>query len=147
MCTSSQGGSVVSHPPPPAEADLIRRRREGAEPALSRRQAAAKAGISPSQWSDVERGHKMAGAGVAVPVRATAETLARMAQGVGVASDETGAVGRKDAADQPQASRRQRSLGERLAAVPGLGDVQGLALHGAAHDELVPLIASGLEAI
>jgi transcriptional regulator with XRE-family HTH domain len=82
----------------PPEAELIRRARERCDPAMSRRQAAATAGISPSQWSDVERGQKKAGSGVAVPVLATADTLARMARTVGATADELAAVGREDAA-------------------------------------------------
>src|SRR5258707_15168029 len=69
---------------PPPDADLIRFRREAVVPPLSRRQAAARAGISPSQWSDVERGRKRAGPGIVIPVLATAETLAKMAMAVGV---------------------------------------------------------------
>src|SRR5580658_5700567 len=56
-----RGELVSARPVRPPEAELIRRRREAAVPGLSRRQAAARADISPSQWSDVERGDKQAG--------------------------------------------------------------------------------------
>jgi transcriptional regulator with XRE-family HTH domain len=133
---------------PPAEADLIRHRRETAVPALSRRQAAARAGISPSQWSDVERGSKRAGPGIIIPVQATAGTLAKMATVIGVSPEELAAAGRDDAADQLRSASRQQQLGERLADIPGLGFLAGhLRPEADARSELLPLIASGLDAI
>ena len=114
---------------------------------MSRRQAAAKAGISPSQWSDVERGHKKAGPGVIVPVRATAETLARMAQAVGVSDVELAAAGREDAAQQLRTADRQRGLRDRLAAVPGLGALSRDLWLDTVGEELLPIIAAGLDAI
>jgi len=114
---------------------------------MSRRQAAMKAGISASQWSDVERGHKKAGAGVVVPVRATADTLARMARTVGATADELSAAGREDAASQLRTLEQDRDLRQRIAAVPGLGALAGLPLPGADNNELLPLIAAGLDAI
>lgn len=132
---------------PPEEADLIRRSREAAVPPMSRRQAAAKAGISPSQWSDVERGHKMAGPGVIVPVRATPETLARMAQAVGVNDVELVAAGREDAAQQFRTASRQRVLHDRLSAVPGLGVLGRDLRRDVASEELLPIVAAGLDAI
>jgi transcriptional regulator with XRE-family HTH domain len=135
-------------PQTPAEAELIRRRRETAVPPMSRRQAAAKAGISPSQWSDVERGSKKAGPGIAVPVQATAETLARMAQVVGIGPDELTAAGREDAAHHLRSAAKDRSLWQRIAAVPGLGTFANEATGtraGAA--ELLPIVARGLYAI
>ena len=134
---------------PPPEAGLIhRRRREASGPALSRRQAAARAGISPSQWSDVERGSKRAGPGIVIPVRATAETLAKMAAAVGVSADELTAAGRDDAAGQLRSATRQQQLGERLAGIPGLGILAGQpGQEAGAQAELLPLVASGLDAI
>lgn len=131
----------------PAEAELIRQRRETASPTLSRRKAAARAGISPSQWSDVERGHKRAGGGVIVPVQATAETLARMAHVVSVSADDLAAAGREDAADQLRTLDREGTMRQRLAAIPGLGPIGTQALTSADGQELLPLIASGLDAI
>lgn len=138
---------MSAHPGPPEEADLIRRRREAAVPDLSRRQAAAKAGLSASQWSDVERGHKRAGTGVVVPVRATADTLARMARIVGASADDLASAGREDAARQLRASEQQRNLRQRIGAVPGLGALADLTLPDAGSEQLLPLIAAGLDAI
>ena len=134
---------------PPPEADLIhRRRREASGPPLSRRQAAARAGVSPSQWSDVERGSKRAGPGIVIPVRATAETLAKMAAAVGVSAGELAAAGRDDAAGQLRSATRQQQLGERLAGIPGLGILAGqLGQEAGVQAELLPLVASGLDAI
>lgn len=89
----------------------------------------------------------MAGPGVIVPVRATAETLARMAQVVGVSDVELAATGREDAAQQLRDVDRQRALRDRLAAVPGLGALSRDLRRDAAEEELLPIIASGLEAI
>lgn len=131
----------------PTEAQLIRNHREGARPPISRRQAAAKTGISPSQWSDIERGTKQAGQGIIIPIRATAETLARMAQTVGVTADELAAAGRQDAADVLHASRQQRSLFRRLAVVPGIGAIDWLPERATQITELLPAIAASLDAV
>src|SRR5712691_61257 len=104
----------------PREAQLIRERREAAEPPVSRRQAAAKAGISPSQWSDIERGSKKAGQGTTIPIRATPETLALMAQAVGATADDLSAAGRQDAATLLHTIDEDRKLRHRFSAVPGL---------------------------
>lgn len=143
-----QAGELTAHDTPPPEAALIRRRREAAVPPMSRRQAAAKAGISPSQWSDVERGTKKAGPGVTVPVQATAETLARMAHTVGVSPDELTAAGRDDAARQLRDAADELLLHQRIAAIPGLGTLTSPAdstLSG--QRELLSLIALSLDAI
>ncbi len=134
-------------PAVPAEAVLIRQRREAAVPAMSRRQAAVKTGISASQWSDIERGHKKAGPGVVVPVQGTAETVARMARVVGVGADDLAAAGRDDAAHQLRTFENERGLRQRIAAVPGLGALTGQPLPDAMSGELLPLIGLGLDAI
>lgn len=131
---------------PPPEARLIQQRRDAADPPMSRRQAAATAGISVSQWSDVERGSKRAGQGTVIPVKATAQTLARMAQVVGATTDDLTAVGRTDAASQLQNFERDQGIQQRLSSVPGLGPVirQVTDTHAT---ELLPIIASALDAI
>jgi transcriptional regulator with XRE-family HTH domain len=114
---------------------------------MSRRQAAAKAGISPSQWSDIERGHKQAGSSVTVPVLATAETLARMARIVGATADDLVAAGREDAARELRNLDRDQDQRRRLAAIPGLGAIEKQKLTSTESKDLLPLIASGLDAI
>jgi len=138
---------VSIQPDAPAEAALIRQRREAANPKMSRRQAAARAGISPSQWSDVERGRKKAGSGVVVPVLATAETLARMARVVGASADDLAAAGRDDAASCLRSLEQDRDLRSRIASIPGLGIIGAQPLTGTDGSELLPLIAAGLDAI
>jgi transcriptional regulator with XRE-family HTH domain len=132
----------------PTEAQLIRRSRETAGPPLSRRQAAAKAGISPSQWSDVERGSKRAGPGIVIPVIATPDTLAKMAAAVGVTAEELTAAGRADAARQLTSATQEQQLGDRLAAIPGLGSVASqVHSENGIRSDLLPLIASSLDTI
>ncbi len=135
------------HPEIPPESDLIRQRREAAVPGMSRRQAAVKARISASQWSDVERGHKKAGSGVVVPVRATADTLARMARVAGASADDLVAAGRPDAARQLRAVEQERDLRHRIAAIPGLGVIEAQLPPDTDGKDLLPLIAAGLDAI
>jgi hypothetical protein len=135
------------HPGPPPEAELIRKRRETAMPPMSRRQAAAKAGISASQWGDVERGHKKAGSGIVVPVKATSDTLALMARTVGATASELTAAEREDAARNLRDSDQNHDLRRRIAAIPGLGPIGPWHLSGPDGQELLPLIADGLDAI
>jgi transcriptional regulator with XRE-family HTH domain len=145
---NDQGIAGNGEPGPPPEASVIRRSREAAVPPLSRRQAAARAGISPSQWSDVERGSKRAGPGIVIPVQATAETLAKMAAAVGADADELTAAGRDDAADRLRSATSHQQLGERLAGIPGLGFLAGQGPPEAGvRADLLPLVASGLDAI
>jgi transcriptional regulator with XRE-family HTH domain len=138
---------MSAQPDLPPEAELIQRHRESAVPAMSRRQAAAKAGISPSQWGDVERGRKRAGSGIVIPVQATAETLARMAHAVGASADDLAAAGREDAARQLRDQDQDQNLRRRLAAIPGLGTIGAQGLASPDGQELLPLIAASLDAI
>jgi transcriptional regulator with XRE-family HTH domain len=139
---------IGQQPSRPPEALLMRRRREALSPPMSRRQAAAKAGISPSQWSDVERGIKKAGTGVTVPVQATARTLAKMAQAIGVTADELAAAGREDAARDLRDTADRTQLRQRLAAIPGLGALASDTSSGLSQpDELLSLVGRGLDAI
>ncbi|MFE6551642.1 helix-turn-helix domain-containing protein [Streptomyces sp. NPDC057746] len=59
--------------------------------------AAAKAGISRSRWSQIVAGYQSVG-GQQIPVRAPDETLARMALAVGVTADQLREAGREEAA-------------------------------------------------
>lgn len=138
---------MSGQPAPPAEAELIRQRREAARPPVSRRQAAANAGISPSQWSDIERGCKKAGQGSVIPIRATAETLARMAQTIGVTPDELAAAGRQDASSILLASENHASMTRRLSAVPGLGASGWPAEMSKQPAELLPAMTAALDEI
>jgi hypothetical protein len=83
-------------PPPPPEGKLLRTTRERAIPKLSIRAAAARIGISPEHWGNVERGYKSVSAGEP-PVRVDppAEMLAKMAVAVGVDPDRMRAEGNR----------------------------------------------------
>ena len=82
-----------------------------------------------------------------VPVRATAETLARMSQALGLTSRDLVAVGRQDAATLLNDLEQDRDLRHRLSAVPGLGFLAGQLQPASAAKELLPAIAASLAAI
>ena len=90
----------MSTPTQRPEGALIERLRNEARPTMSGRAAAATAGISPSRWTQIIRGYKQETADLRVPVRAPADTLARMARAVGATPDQLREVGREDAADE-----------------------------------------------
>lgn len=85
---------------PPPEAKLIEELREAARPKLSVRKAAEAAGISEGRWRQISKGYNQATKDTRVPVRAPADTLARMARVVGATADQLLEVGRGDAADE-----------------------------------------------
>ena len=65
---------------------------------LSQRQAAPLAGISENHWRNIVKGYSTVSAGVTAPIRGHAETVARMAQVVGVTPEQLTEAGRDDAA-------------------------------------------------
>lgn len=82
-------------------------RREGAliglaqkRSGLSQRQAAIQAGMSENHWRAIVKGYRTVSAGVYAPVRAPAETIARMARVVGVTPQQLEKAGRADAAEE-----------------------------------------------
>lgn len=82
---------------PPPEAHLIARRRTELVPHLSQREAANRAGISPTRWRQLESG-VIRVKGRDYRETAPAEALARMAQVVGASPAELEDCGRADAA-------------------------------------------------
>lgn len=96
-------------PPPTAEGELIRQARDLAIPKLSIRAAAARAGISPEQWGNIERSYRYTRPGD--PVRpfigAPAATIAKMARVVGVTPTQLSGAGREDAARMLEAMQRR----------------------------------------
>lgn len=83
-----------SHAPPPeGEALEAARKRLG----ISQNEAARRAGLSGTRWRQIASGIQSTG-GVAVPVRANADTLVRMARAVGLTPEELEAADRADAA-------------------------------------------------
>src|SRR5262249_1130533 len=83
---------------PPPEAQLIAYRRVSHHPALSMRQAARLAGISPQSWSNVETGSKFIGSGMKLPHTGTAGMVARMAFVLDISPDDLRGCDREDAA-------------------------------------------------
>lgn len=82
---------------PPPEGALITaalKRRK-----LSARAAASKAGISETRWRQITSGYQTV-SGQRIPVRAPADTVARMAQVAGVTPEELVGVARADAANE-----------------------------------------------
>lgn len=73
---------------------------------MSARSAASAAGISDTRWRHIVSGYQPAGQGNYIPVSAPAETLARMAQAVGVTPDQLADAGRGDAAGELLKLRR-----------------------------------------
>lgn len=88
----------MTTPEPPPEARLITELREAAFPALSMREAARRAGMSASLWTQYEQGYRKVTPAVTIPVRATADKLASMALVVGATPGQLREAGRDDAA-------------------------------------------------
>ncbi|MGF0163142.1 hypothetical protein ACQRET_03735 [Streptomyces koyangensis] len=86
---------MQTRPEPPPEAALIRAATKRNR--ISGRKAASLAGISDARWRQIVTGYQSVG-GTYVPVKAPADTLARMAQATGVTADELTTAGREDAA-------------------------------------------------
>ncbi|OBF14438.1 hypothetical protein A5746_14390 [Mycolicibacterium conceptionense] len=80
--------------------ELIESLRKRVRPAMSVRKAAEAASISEGRWRSLAKGTHQVSKGTAVPTRAPADTLARMARTVGATPDQLREVGRGDAADE-----------------------------------------------
>ena len=86
----------MEQPPAPPEAALIRLARQASNIRMA--QAAEEAGVSLARWSHIENGHEKR-QGTIRPVKAKADTLARMARAVGVSPERLETEGcRPDAA-------------------------------------------------
>lgn len=81
-----------------AAIELIEQARTAHTPALSKRAAAARAGFSEAHWRNVVKGTARR-RGQDHPVSITPETIARMANAVGVSAEELRNAGEKSAAD------------------------------------------------
>jgi hypothetical protein len=104
------------------EGDLIRRARDRAIPKLSIRTAAARIGISPEHWGNIERGYKSFGANEEPRRLDTSPALiAKMARAVGVSPEllETEG-GRPDAAAELREITRQHPAADAAGAADAL---------------------------
>lgn len=88
----------MARPKPPPYAQLIAAARQ-APPRMTITEAARRAGISDTRWSQLENGYRM-NRGRAEPEWAPADTLAAMARAVGVTPQQLAASGREDAAGE-----------------------------------------------
>jgi hypothetical protein len=70
-----------------------------------------------------------------------------MSRAIGISADQLAAAGRADAARQLRAFEQDRGLRQRIAGVPRLGALAALSLPREGDEELLPLIAAGLDAI
>lgn len=128
----------------PPEMELVERLRKSIRPALSVRKAATSAEISEGRWRSLAKGVHQVSKGQAIPTRAPADTLARMANVVGAKPEQLREVGRDDAADElalligfgavaPALTKVQDALGLEVESI--------FALSGSEHDELYRRLA------
>lgn len=88
----------MTTPEPPPEALLIAELRKAIVPTLSMREAARRAGMSASLWTQYEQGYRKVTPAVTIPVAATDDKLAGMALAVGATPDQLRETGRTAAA-------------------------------------------------
>jgi transcriptional regulator with XRE-family HTH domain len=88
----------VTTPEPPPEARLIHELREAITPKLSMREAARRAGMSASLWTQYEQGYRKVTPLVTIPVTPTDDKLADMALVVGATPGQLREAGRGGAA-------------------------------------------------
>ena len=96
----------MARPKPPPYAQLIAAARL-APPKMTIIEAARRAGISDTRWSQLENGYRM-NRGHAEPEWAPADTLAAMARAVGVTAGQLADAGRQDAAGELDALPARR---------------------------------------
>ncbi len=109
--------NTTDSPPPPPEVAVIESRRKSS--GLSIRRAAERAGLSDTRWRQITAGHQIVAPGNRVPVRAPADTLARMAAVVGASGQELAESGREDAAEALADLRRVSRRPPAVDAGPG----------------------------
>lgn len=108
---------MTERPAQRPEGRLIATAQAQRRPKLSNREAASRVPMSEGHWRAVVSGSRSVGKGIWVPVRAPAETLARMAQVVGVTAEQLVEAGRDDAAAEllelpPLGSEREPTVQE-----------------------------------
>ena len=96
-----------------AAAQAIEEARDLAVPKLSQREAAERAGITPTYWPVLIRGWRLSG-GVQSPVVAPDGTLLRMAKAVGIEADVRNILANDGATDEGQRDVRHMSGAELL---------------------------------
>ncbi|MEW2631581.1 hypothetical protein AB0903_07970 [Streptomyces sp. NPDC048389] len=111
---------------------------------MSARKAASQAGLSDARWRQIVSGYQSV-SGAFVPVRAPAETLARMAQVVGVSAEELTEAGREDAAQELAKMRKPSAATSSYASDPTIDAIATLlaTLPPEAQDEVLRRIGRG----
>lgn len=101
-------------PAPTTEGELIRQARDLAIPRLSIRAAAARVGLSPEHWGNIERGYRYTKPGDPPrPFSAPAATLAKMAHALRITPERLESEGqRPDAAEMLREIIRQQRADE-----------------------------------
>ncbi|MFI6979350.1 hypothetical protein ACIBSV_12290 [Embleya sp. NPDC050154] len=89
---------MTTTPPQQPEGALIESALSAVAPRRSVRKAAELAGMSEARWRQIVKGYSSPKTGMHIPVRAPAETLARMAHAAEVTADQLRKVDREDAA-------------------------------------------------
>ena len=95
---------MTATPQPPPEATLIRERRLAMIPAMSRAQAARRAGFSAALLAKIEHGYDQVAAGIVIPYAGTPRRIAAVAAVLGITAAEL------DACGTPQAREAARIL-------------------------------------
>ncbi|MEU0276067.1 hypothetical protein [Streptomyces sp. NPDC006307] len=111
---------------------------------MSARSAASQAGLSDARWRQIVSGYQSV-SGAYVPVRAPAETLARMAQVVGVSAEELAEAGREDAAQELARMSKPAAKAGSFASDPTIDAIATLlaTLPPEAQDEVLRRVGRG----
>ncbi|MBT2453334.1 hypothetical protein [Streptomyces sp. ISL-86] len=111
---------------------------------MSARKAASQAGLSDARWRQIVSGYQSV-SGAHVPVRAPAETLARMAQVVGVSPEQLAEAGREDAAQELGKTRKPSKASGSYANDPTIDAIATLlaTLPPEAQDEVLRRVGRG----
>lgn len=132
-----------ARPEPPPEGVLIAAALKDAR--ISVREAARRAGMSDGWWRQIVNGYQSLSGGAFGVVRAPAETLARMAQVVGLTPRQLADAGRDDAAPVLQEIlRRERDPGPDDA--PRAADAEGsVPVPGRRDTRRLPILYAGVD--
>lgn len=112
MRSCAKLSGVSERPPPPPEGQLITAALAKLRPKTTVPEAARRADLSDSRWRQICQGYQMV-SGNPVPVTAPADTIARMANVVGVTYNQLVEAGREDAADALQDMELEEEYGDR----------------------------------
>ncbi|TDD54529.1 hypothetical protein E1286_04890 [Nonomuraea terrae] len=107
---------MSQRPEPPPEGALIKDALT--KKGLSARAAATATGISEGRWRQIVSGYQIVSAGTYAPVRGPKDTVARMADVVGLTPEDLEKAGRSDAAEELRAIREAKEASAPLRLLP-----------------------------